>query len=196
MATKVFKMNNVNKVMFVNEFTMKMRDAKVIYALRKIVEKELKISWYEYLNNHLDSLESVKNLFSDVMKFFGYKRNANLVKITFDLKKIDSSWRKVVDKLVNPTTESVEVEKKTKTTAKKSVKKEKEVVSEKQVKPKKTVKRVSEVKSDTAKQIDKKVKVVKSKSKVKSAKKVDKKPKTSEMVTVEQEVVSENTKES
>lgn len=194
MATKTFKMNNVNKVMFVNEFTMKMRDAKVIYALRKIVEKELKISWYEYISNHLDSVENVKNLFSDVMKFFGYKRNANLVKITFDLKKIDSSWRKVVEKLVNPTTESVETEKKVKTASKKPLKKEKDAVTEKQAKPKKTSKRVSEAKSDTVKQIDKKVKEVKSKSKVKSTKKVDKKPKTSEAVTIEQEVVAENTK--
>lgn len=194
MATKTFKMNNVNKVMFVNEFTMKMRDAKVIYALRKIVEKELKISWYEYISNHLDSVENVKNLFSDVMKFFGYKRNANLVKITFDLKKIDSSWRKVVEKLVNPTTESVETEKKVNTASKKPLKKEKDAVTEKQAKPKKTSKRVSEAKSDTVKQIDKKVKEVKSKSKVKSAKKVDKKPKTSEAVTIEQEVVAENTK--
>lgn len=194
MATKTFKMNNVNKVMFVNEFTMKMRDAKVIYALRKIVEKELKISWYEYISNHLDSVENVKNLFSDVMKFFGYKRNANLVKITFDLKKIDSSWRKVVEKLVNPTTESVETEKKVNTASKKPLKKEKDAGTEKQVKPNKTSKRVSEAKSDTVKQIDKKAKEVKSKSKVKSAKKVDKKPKTSEAVTIEQEVVAENTK--
>ena len=194
MATKTFKMNNVNKVMFVNEFTMKMRDAKVIYALRKIVEKELKISWYEYISNHLDSVENVKNLFSDVMKFFGYKRNANLVKITFDLKKIDSSWRKVVEKLVNPTTESVETEKKVSTASKKPLKKEKDAVTEKQAKPKKTSKRVSEAKSDTVKQIDKKAKEVKSKSKVKSTKKVDKKPKTSETVTIEQEVVAENTK--
>ena len=123
MATKkAFKMNNVNKVMFVHEFVMKMRDAKVIYALRKVIEKDLKISFNEYVCNHLTNIDSVKNLFSDSMKLLTYKRNAELVKLSFDYKKIDSSWRKVVDKLINPTEEE---ETKENTKVKASTKKEK-----------------------------------------------------------------------
>lgn len=120
MATKkAFKMNNVNKVMFVHEFVMKMRDAKVIYALRKVIEKELKISFNEYVCNHLTDIDSVKNLFSDSMKLLTYKRNAELVKLSFDYKKIDSSWRKVVDKLINPTEEETKENTKVKASTKK-----------------------------------------------------------------------------
>ena len=120
MATKkAFKMNNVNKVMFVHEFVMKMRDAKVIYALRKVIEKDLKISFNEYVCNHLTDIDSVKNLFSDSMKLLTYKRNAELVKLSFDYKKIDSSWRKVVDKLINPTEEETKENTKVKASTKK-----------------------------------------------------------------------------
>lgn len=138
--TPTLKMTNVNKVLFAHEFTMKMRDNKIIYAIKKVVERELKISFAEWLYKHLESIDTVKSAFSELKKMITYKRNADIVKCVFDVEKIDSTWKKFVDKTVLELTSKAKENK----------------VSSTNPKEEKNVRKITEAKTSTKKKVAKK----------------------------------------
>lgn len=185
MAKKnVFKMNEANKMTIVSEFVMKMRDQKVIYALRKAIEKDLKISFGEYLAQHTKSVETAQNLFSDASKLLTYKRNKEIVKLDFDVNKINLSWQRSMEKITTPSVEAEVAPTKKATKAKKE--------EETKTTSKKT-KKSSESKSDKATKVtiektSKSTKVVrqkKEKTATTKAKKVEKPTNVEETTNVE-----------
>lgn len=170
-GTKVFnlKTNRDNKTLVIITFVMKMRDMKIIYAVNKIVERELKMTLQEYINSHLESVETVKSMFSDIKKFFKYKRNQDISKINFDLDKIDEAWKRCVDRMTSVEPTSSEKETKVKSKSTKKVAKEEKATASSKGKNKK----VSKVEKEAT--IERKKKEAVSK-KTKSADEIEKNP--------------------